>query len=1021
MEERIVLSLVAVSNQDTLINSTESYSQTSPVVAMDSAGDSVVVWIQAANSNTYDIDAQVYNPAGVAQLSTPVTVDDTTSLNYRPSVAMDSEGDFIVSWDAYTLPSYLTTVWARKYTVSKPAGSNYTVTPQGNQFQVSPAEKSADGPKVAMDSTSDFVIAWQAYDTSGAAQSLGVFAQLYTSSGAQGDFRVNTDTAGSQAAPAIAMDSSGNFVIAYADNGIAAASGIYDRAYSASGAPLSSSDTAISTLDTVTSPNTPTPANPSIAMEPDGQYAIAWQFTQTFGANNDDYQGIEAQTFSTSGSTELTNPKVLSTSEDYLQGDAAVAIDSGGDFVVAWESYGVGGTSSAKATIIAQRVNASGTLIGDDGSGAQFFPSTQSGDNQRSPAIANDPNGDTMFVWESKPSTANDKGYAYARLYYHVNNAPTINTPSKLTINENAGQQTVNLTGITTGTGGETETLTVTASSSNSSLINPSITYTSPDSTGALTFTPATNESGSAKITLTVMDNGGTANGGVDETQVQFTVTVDQIYIAPTISTPSNVTINENSGEQTVNLTGIAAGGGATQTLMVTASSNNSSLVHPSVTYTSPNSTGSLTFTPAANTFGTATITVTVTESEAGVTGGVNQTSVQFSVTVNQVNVPPTIDTPSNLTIDENAGEQTVDLTGITSGAAGNVTLSVTASSNDTALINPTVTYTSPNSTGTLTFTPATNMYGSATITVTVSDDGGANTTSVQFSVTVNFVNQAPTINTPSNLTIDENAGEQTVDLTGIAAGGGASETLTVMASSNNSSFINPSITYTSPNSTGTLTFTPAANSFGSATITVTVMEGGGTANGGVDETQVQFTVTVNQVAATVTAVSADWGTTGSIALQTAADGLRLLPAGRTTDLPWYGINKLQITLSQAETLSPGDVSVTGITVANYGPVTISGSGTNYTITFAKAITTADRVTVTIGNAGIATFTRRLDVLPGDVNDDGVVNTTDGVLILNNETPAHAYNIFYDINGDGVVNSADFTLCRSEIGTVLPA
>ena len=307
-------------------------------------------------------------------------------------------------------------------------------------------------------------------------------------------------------------------------------------------------------------------------------------------------------------------------------------------------------------------------------------------------------------------------------------------------------------------------------------------------------------------------------------------------------------------------------------------------------------------------------------------------------------------------------------------------------------------------------------MSGMATITVTVKDNSG--TTSVQFLVTVNFVNQAPTINTPANVTINENAGQQTVNLTGIAAGGGETQTLTVTASSNISALINPSVTYTSPNSTGTLTFTPAANSFGTATITVTVKETGGTANGGVDTTSVQFFVTVNQVAAAVNAVSADWGTKGTIALQTAADGVRLLPAGRRTDLPWSGINKLQIGLSQAESLSPSDVSVTGVTVANYGPVTISGSGTNYTITFAQAITTADRVTVTIGNAGIAIFTRRIDVLPGDFNDDGVVNASDMTLI-NNATVA-PYNVFADLDGDGTVSIADVQLARKKIGTKLP-
>ena len=118
--------------------------------------------------------------------------------------------------------------------------------------------------------------------------------------------------------------------------------------------------------------------------------------------------------------------------------------------------------------------------------------------------------------------------------------------------------------------------------------------------------------------------------------------------------------------------------------------------------------------------------------------------------------------------------------------------------------------------------------------------------------------------------------------------------------------------------------------------------------------------------------------------------------------------------------LNPGDVSVTGITGGNYGPVTISGSGTSNVITLAKPIAGPDRVTITIGNAQIATYTRRLDVLPGDVNDDGAVNTTDGVLILPNFTPANTYNVFDDMNGDGAVNTTDFTLYRPSSGRYCP-
>jgi hypothetical protein len=93
------------------------------------------------------------------------------------------------------------------------------------------------------------------------------------------------------------------------------------------------------------------------------------------------------------------------------------------------------------------------------------------------------------------------------------------------------------------------------------------------------------------------------------------------------------------------------------------------------------------------------------------------------------VNQPPTLNAINNLTINENAGLQTVSLSGITSGATNeNQTLTVTAASSNTGLIpNPTVNYTSANTTGTLTFTPVANGYGTATITVTVNDGGTSN------------------------------------------------------------------------------------------------------------------------------------------------------------------------------------------------------------------------------------------------------------------------------------------------------
>ena len=98
-------------------------------------------------------------------------------------------------------------------------------------------------------------------------------------------------------------------------------------------------------------------------------------------------------------------------------------------------------------------------------------------------------------------------------------------------------------------------------------------------------------------------------------------------------------------------------------------------------------------------------------------------------MTVNPVNQPPTLDPiPNQGPILENtSGAQTVSLTGITDGIGDTgQSLTVTATTNNTALItNPVVTYTSPQRTGTLTYSLQPNASGTATITVTVTDSGG--------------------------------------------------------------------------------------------------------------------------------------------------------------------------------------------------------------------------------------------------------------------------------------------------------
>jgi gliding motility-associated-like protein len=331
-----------------------------------------------------------------------------------------------------------------------------------------------------------------------------------------------------------------------------------------------------------------------------------------------------------------------------------------------------------------------------------------------------------------------------------INDPPTLNPiADPAAINEDAGEQTVNLSGITAG-GSESQALTVTATSSNTSLIpTPAIVYTSPNTTGQVKYTPALNMNGTAVITVMVND-GQSNNNTVTRS---FTVEVNPVNDPPTINPiPDPPAIPENAIAQTLDFSGVSPGGGAdeaspNQTVTITATSSNPSLIpNPTVSYEN-NTTGQLTYQPLLDQNGTTTITVTLDDGQAQN----SITTETFLVTVSSVNNPPTIDDITDPDpINEDAPAQSILLTGITAGGGENQELIVTAVSDNENLIpnaNINLNYTSPQTAGELTYELSPNQFGSATITVTVQDEGEENsTTEKQFTVTVNPIADTPSV-----------------------------------------------------------------------------------------------------------------------------------------------------------------------------------------------------------------------------------------------------------------------------------
>jgi hypothetical protein len=130
--------------------------------------------------------------------------------------------------------------------------------------------------------------------------------------------------------------------------------------------------------------------------------------------------------------------------------------------------------------------------------------------------------------------------------------------------------------------------------------------------------------------------------------------------------------------------------------------------------------------------------------------------------------------------------------------------LALSATSGNTNLVpEENIVFSGSGSNRFVTVTPLPNLSGSAMITVIVFD--GTITANDKFLLTVNPVNDAPTLSPIANLAMAENSGPTNVLLVGISSGAAnENQTLSITASSSNTNLIaTPTVTYNSPNPTG--------------------------------------------------------------------------------------------------------------------------------------------------------------------------------------------------------------------------
>jgi large repetitive protein len=156
---------------------------------------------------------------------------DDGAVARRPAVAVNSQGRFLVSWEACCTDGDSTGVFARLY---RPSGSAF-----GPAFQVNESTTGAQRRPAVAASGQGFVIAWQGrFERFGDAR---IFTRAYAANGGArtAETQVSSGEHGgnAQIAPAIVALSSGKYVVAWIDYNEVFPIGLFSRELANDGAP----------------------------------------------------------------------------------------------------------------------------------------------------------------------------------------------------------------------------------------------------------------------------------------------------------------------------------------------------------------------------------------------------------------------------------------------------------------------------------------------------------------------------------------------------------------------------------------------------------------------------------------------------------------------------------------------------------------------------------------------------------------------------------------------------------------
>ena len=391
LEQRRLLSGVPLGG-DFLVNSHTLLDQQSAAIAADPAGNFIVAWqSQDQDGSGQGIYAQRFGADGVPQGGEFRVNSYTTGDQTSPALDVDDDGNFVIAWRSEDQDGSEGGIYAQRYNAAGgPLGGEFRVNTQTAGDQAMPA--------VAVDPTGDFVVAWQSYDAD--ASGFGVVARRFDAVGVpEGDeFLVNTGyTSFDQSHPDVAIAADGSFVVVWQSSFEDGSSwGVYGQRYDAGGGTLGGAFQ----INTYT---TSFQRSPAVAMNDEGDFVVAWFSVFQDGS----FDGIFARPYGADG-TPQSGEFQVNTFTTGQQNEPDVAIEPDGDFVVIWQSDGQDGDGYG---IYAQCFTVAGLPKGEE-----FRVNSVAENAQVAPAVAMDADGDFVAAWHSYDQDGSGTGI-YARRF----------------------------------------------------------------------------------------------------------------------------------------------------------------------------------------------------------------------------------------------------------------------------------------------------------------------------------------------------------------------------------------------------------------------------------------------------------------------------------------------------------------------------------------------------------------------------------------------------------------------------